>query len=340
MGKNTNKPLTSFSDPSLDTSTIAFLNQSTHQLMNVVSDSATQIGKILYDAQKKLASFHNNGAFAKWIEYIGFSRTSAYNYINRYVAVQNLNSSKEIQAFESLPKSLTYDISKPSADPELTKKVLNGDIKTHKEYKALEAKLKQREQELADRDETIANQQAELEDNRAELEDNRAELEDNRKVQLELYKRNSELSKQQPEPKVITKTVTKEVPVKPDDYDEIKAKIAELKEQSAKDKENIEYYKRELKAAERINKNTNSYDKLQEQELKRKKRQAEINGYSTSLKINDWIPELQKLSQEDIDEMGEQAQKNLQKRLELLQHSIDRLSSMLGGRRVIEGDYQ
>ena len=200
------------------------------------------------------------------------------------------------------------------------------DEMTVRELREVKKKLKQREQELADRDETIANQQA--------------ELEDNRKVQLELNKRNSELSRQQPEQKVITKTVTKEVPVKPDDYDEIKAKIAELKEQSAKDKENIEYYKRELKAAERINKNTNSSDKLQEQELKRKKRQAEINGYSTSLKINDWIPELQKLSQEDIDEMGEQAQKNLQKRLELLQHSIDRLSSMLGGRRVIEGEYQ
>ena len=38
--------------------------------------------------------------------------------------------------------------------------------------------------------------------------------------------------------------------------------------------------------------------------------------------------------------MGEQAQKNLQKRLELLQRSIDRLSSMLGGRRIIEGEYQ
>lgn len=200
------------------------------------------------------------------------------------------------------------------------------DEMTVRELREVKKKLKQREQELADRDETIANQQA--------------ELEDNRKVQLELNKRNSELSRQQPEQKVITKTVTKEVPVKPDDYDEIKAKIAELKEQSAKDKENIEYYKRELKAAERIHKNTNSYDKLQEQELKRKKRQAEINGYSTSLKINDWIPELQKLSQEDIDEMGEQAQKNLQRRLELLQHSIDRLSSMLGGRRVIEGEYQ
>ena len=84
MGKNTNKPLTSFSDPSLDTSTIAFLNQSTHQLMNVVSDSATQIGKILYDAQKKLASFHNNGAFAKWIEYIDMLLFKIWTAVKKY----------------------------------------------------------------------------------------------------------------------------------------------------------------------------------------------------------------------------------------------------------------
>ena len=162
MEKHTSKSLTKFTDPDLDGSTIAFLNESTRQIMNVVSNSATQIGKILYGAQQKLASFNNNGAFAKWIEYIGFGRTSAYNYINRYIAVQNLDSDKEIQAFESLPKSLTYDISKPSADPELTKKVLDGKIKTHKEYKALEAKLKQREQELSNKDAQIADQQAEL----------------------------------------------------------------------------------------------------------------------------------------------------------------------------------
>ena len=150
----------------------------------------------------------------------------------------------------------------------------------------------------------------------------------------------AELNKRQPEPKVITKTVTKEVPVNPDDYDDIKAKLDELKKQSAKDKEDIDYYKRELKAAERINKNADSYDKLQEQELKRKKRQAEIDGYSTSLSINEWVPELQRLSQDDIDQMGDQAQKNLRKRLDLLQRAIDRLNSMLNGRRIIEGDYK
>lgn len=316
---------TSFDYSQLDDETSVFLKQRVRNMESIADDTRYRMGKELFQAQERLAD-HYKGTFVKWFKSLGLDKDNVYFWINEFKFSRNLENTKQALNFGSASKSLKKDVMKKNAPNEAKQAVLNGDITTHKEYVALEKKLKQREQELADRDETIANQQA--------------ELEDNRKVQLELNKRNSELSKQQSEQKVITKTVTKEVPVKPDDYDEIKAKIAELKEQSAKDKENIEYYKRELKAAERINKNANSYDKLQEQELKRKKRQAEINGYNASLKINDWIPELQKLSQEDIDEMGEQAQKNLQKRLELLQHSIDRLSSMLGGRRVIEGEYQ
>lgn len=290
---------------------------------NIAGQAIFEIGRRL-----KWVKEHDltHGQYLNWLKSIKMDRTQASRFIKVSTTLPNDGT------YQHLGARALYEIATmPPKERNKPQRLDSGETKkpdemTVRELREVKKKLKQREQELADRDETIANQQA--------------ELEDNRKVQLELNKRNSELSKQQPEQKVITKTVTKEVPVKPDDYDEIKAKVVELKEQSAKDKENIEYYKRELKAAERINKNTNSYDKLQEQELKRKKRQAEINGYSTSLKINDWIPELQKLSQEDIDEMGEQAQKNLQKRLELLQHSIDRLSSMLGGRRVIEGDYQ
>ena len=289
---------------------------------NIAGQSIFEIGRRL-----KWVKEHDlaHGQFGEWVKSLGIDPSSASHFMK-------IASELKLGTYPNMGAKALYLIATmPPEERNKPQQLNSGETKkpdemTVRELREVKKKLKQREQELADRDETIANQQA--------------ELEDNRKVQLELNKRNSELSKRQPEQKVITKTVTKEVPVKPDDYDEIKAKIAELKEQSAKDKENIEYYKRELKAAERIHKNTNSYDKLQEQELKRKKRQAEINGYSTSLKINDWIPELQKLSQEDIDEMGEQAQKNLQRRLELLQHSIDRLSSMLGGRRVIEGDYQ
>ena len=323
MKKSTDKDLTNFSDPDLDISTTNFLNKSTRQIMDVVSNNATQIGEILYKAQQRLAGFNNNGAFAKWIEYIGFSRQSAYNYINRYIAVQKLDSDKEIQAFEALPKTLTYDISRPSATEEARQAALNGDIKTHKEYKALEAKLKQREQELADRDETIANQQA--------------ELEDNRKTQLELNKRNAELSKQQPEPKVITKTVTKEV--KPADYDQIKERLADLEKRAKKDQEDIEYYQRELQASENRRKQSESDDHLKELELKRKKRDAQIDAYSVSLKIADFLPELQKITQDDIDRMGDEAKHNLRTRIDMIRQIIDNIDAMFDGPRVIEGDF-
>ena len=316
---------TSFDYSQLDDETSVFLKQRVRNMESIADDTRYRMGKELFQAQERLAD-HYKGTFVKWFKSLGLDKDNVYFWINEFKFSRNLENTKQALNFGSASKSLKKDVMKKNAPNEAKQAVLNGDITTHKEYVALEKKLKQREQELSDKNAQIADQQA--------------ELENNRKTQLELNNRLAEANKQQSEPKVITKTVTKEVPVKPNDYEEIKAKIAELKEQSAKDKENIEYYKRELKAAERINKNANSYDKLQEQELKRKKRQAEISGYSTSLKINDLIPELQKLSQEDVDEMGEQAQKNLQKRLELLQRSIDRLSSMLGGRRIIEGEYQ
>ena len=256
---------TSFDYSQLDDETSVFLKQRVRNMESIADDTRYRMGKELFQAQERLAD-HYKGTFVKWFKSLGLDKDNVYFWINEFKFSRNLENTKQALNFGSASKSLKKDVMKKNAPNEAKQAVLNGDITTHKEYVALEKKLKQREQELADRDETIANQQA--------------ELEDNRKVQLELNKRNSELSKQQSEQKVITKTVTKEVPVKPDDYDEIKAKIVELKEQSAKDKENIEYYKRELKAAERINKNTNSYDKLQEQELKRKKRQAEINGYN------------------------------------------------------------
>lgn len=290
---------------------------------NAFGRSAFEIGRrIKWVKDHDLA----HGQFENWLRSIKVSPGYARKLMTISDRLANRSTSNDlgVEAMYLIATLPPEEQNKPQQLPSgETKKPADMTVRELREAHRI---IKQREQELADKDAKIADQQA--------------ELEDNRKTQLELNNRLAEANKQQSEPKVITKTVTKEVPVKPDDYDEIKAKIAELKEQSAKDKENIEYYKRELKAAERINKNTNSYDKLQEQELKRKKRQAEINGYNASLKINDWIPELQKLSQEDVDEMGEQAQKNLQKRLELLQRSIDRLSSMLGGRRIIEGEYQ
>lgn len=267
-----------------------------------------------------------HGEFGTWLKSVNLNQDSAERFMKIDKQLSNSGT------YRNLGVNALYLIAMmPSEERDKPQKLNSGETKvpgemTVRELREVRKKLKQREQELADKDAQIADQQA--------------ELEDNRKTQLEMSRQIAESNKRQPEPKVITKTVTKEVPVKPDDYDDIKAKLDELKKQSAKDKEDIDYYKRELKATERINKNADSYDKLQEQELKRKKRQAEIDGYSTSLSINEWVPELQKLSQDDIDQMGDQAQENLRKRLDLLQQAIDRLNSMLSGRRIIEGDYK
>ena len=267
-----------------------------------------------------------HGEFGTWLKSVNLNQDSAERFMKIDKQLSNSGT------YRNLGVNALYLIAMmPSEERDKPQKLNSGETKvpgemTVRELREVRKKLKQREQELADKDAQIADQQA--------------ELEDNRKTQLEMSRQIAESNKRQPEPKVITKTVTKEVTVKPDDYDDIKAELDELKKQSAKDKEDIDYYKRELKAAERINKNADSYDKLQEQELKRKKRQAEIDGYSTSLSINEWVPELQRLSQDDIDQMGDQAQKNLRKRLDLLQQAIDRLNSMLNGRRIIEGDYK
>lgn len=77
---------------------------------------------------------------------IGFKKQTVYNYIQIYNEVQQLDGD-QLETFEELPKRLQLELSKPSHNSELKEKVLDGDIKTHKEYKELEHQLKQRDEE-------------------------------------------------------------------------------------------------------------------------------------------------------------------------------------------------
>lgn len=263
-----------------------------------------------------------HGQFGNWLESIHMNHSTA----NKFMKIVS-----ELGNSEPVPNlgwhSLYLIATMPPEERDKPQQLSSGETKkpedmTVRELREAKRKLKQREQELADREETIANQQA--------------ELEDNRKTQLELNKRNAELSKQQPEPKVITKTVTKEV--KPDDYDQLKEQLAQLKEQSKKDKEDAAYYQRELQASENRWKQAESDDHLKELELKRKKRDAQIDAYSVSLKITDFLPELQKITQDDIQRMGEEAQHNLRTRIDMVRQAINNIDAMFDGPTVIEGE--
>lgn len=135
---------------------------------------AKEVGKVFYEAQQEFSDFNNGGLFEKWYTSIGFKKQNVYNYIQIYNEVQQLDGD-QLETFEELPKRLQLEISKPSHIPELKEKVLDGDIKTHKEYKELERKLKQRDEqnaqlqsqvEQAQRSESIARKKLEDEQNR------------------------------------------------------------------------------------------------------------------------------------------------------------------------------
>lgn len=66
-----------------------------------------------------------------------FKTTKAYEYINHFKFVSSQNEETKINFFESLPKTLQAQVSKPSANPEVNQAVFDGDITTHKEYKEI-----------------------------------------------------------------------------------------------------------------------------------------------------------------------------------------------------------
>ena len=263
-----------------------------------------------------------HGQFGNWLESIKMQPRQAQRFIKVATEFPNATTSSH------LGMNILYEIATmPPEERDKPQQLSSGETKkpedmTVRELRETKRKLKQRDQELADKDAQIADQQA--------------ELEENRRTQVELNRRNAELSKQQPEPKVITKTITKEV--KPDDYDHLKERLAQLEEQSKKDKQDVAYYQRELQASENRRKQSESDDHLKELELKRKKRDAQIDAYSVSLKITDFLPELQKITQDDIQSLGEEAQHNLRTRIDMVRQTIDNIGAMFDGPRVIEGE--
>lgn len=127
----------------VDEETGAFLQEKANRIMEIRVKSAVALGRELKEAQQKLAS-HDGGTFISWSESLGLKKSSVYNYINAYNwVVQNLDNIEDIN---SIQQSLLFAVSKPSARPELQQAVLTGDIKTHKEYKELEQKLRDAEE--------------------------------------------------------------------------------------------------------------------------------------------------------------------------------------------------
>ncbi|MFH6684970.1 hypothetical protein RI119_19125 [Bacillus amyloliquefaciens] len=133
----------------VDQSTADFLKQKEFNMREIVGKAYTELGRELKEAQGLLAK-KGYGCFQVWVRSLGFSEDKAEKLINRYQLItENFG---EQQMIEDLPVSLTYEIAKPSSESTESKKqakeaVLNGEIKTLKEYKELEAKLRKAEED-------------------------------------------------------------------------------------------------------------------------------------------------------------------------------------------------
>lgn len=181
---------------------------------------AKEVGKVFYEAQQEFSDFNNGGLFEKWYTSIGFKKRNVYNYIQIYNEVQQLHGD-QLETFEELPKRLQLEISKPSHIPELKEKVLDGDIKTHKEYKELERKLKQR-------DEQNAQLQSQVEQAQRSEEIAKKQLEDTESREPEVIERYSE----------------------PKDYQEAINKSEELERKNRDLEQQIKFYKNRSKRKE------------------------------------------------------------------------------------------
>jgi hypothetical protein len=130
---------------SIDAETANYLKAKEYEIVQIGNSYLTDLGKIFKDAQDRLSK-HGYGTFGKWIEALGTNRMQVDRMINRYelIVTQCYNQSA-VETIESLPKLLSYEISKPSAEPKLVEATLKGEIETNKEFQDLKKQLENKD---------------------------------------------------------------------------------------------------------------------------------------------------------------------------------------------------
>lgn len=251
-----NEVSTNFDYSIVDDTTAKFLKLKEQELQSIVLNSSIQLGEKLIEAQEKLASF-KTGTFEKWFNSIGLKKQTVYNYINQAKFVHQMDEYKQIEMFQELPTTLKTEISKPSAKPEAVEMVLSGDIKTTKEYRELEKQLKAKDEQI--------------------------------KLQAQMI---DDLNEQE------TEVVEKEVIVEkvPDDYQQLKQStkiVDEITRENQALKAEQEALKQRLADSEKAlqEKAKVENDELEQAQLKRLKRDADISVHKLIINMNQFVKE-------------------------------------------------
>ena len=249
-----NEVSTNFDYSIVDDTTAQFLKVKEQELQSIVLNSSIQLGETLIEAQEKLASF-KTGTFEKWFTSIGLKKRTVYNYINQAKFVHQMHEYEQIEMFQELPTTLKTEISKPSAKPEAVEMVLSGDIKTTKEYRELEKQLKAKDEQI--------------------------------KLQAQMI---DDLNEQE------TEVVEKEVIVEkfPDDYQQLKQStkiVDEITRENQALKAEQEALKQRIADSEKAlqEKAKIENDELEQAQLKRLKRDADISVHKLIINMNQFV---------------------------------------------------
>ncbi|WP_348920154.1 hypothetical protein [Enterococcus rotai] len=292
------KEIQNFDYSVLDGKTANFLKLKEQELQSIVLNSSVQLGEKLIETQEKLANF-NTGTFEKWFTSIGLKKRTVYNYINQAKFVHQMHEHEQIEMFQELPTTLKTEISKPSAEPEAVELVLSGDIKTTKEYRDLEKQLKQKDQQIDNLSGVIA-----------------------------------ELNEK--EPQVIERTVT--VEKVPDDYKQLKKSVGLVdhitheNEMLKSEQERLEKQIEETNAALQLKQKIGN-DDIEEMQLKRLQREADINVHQLIISINNFVKE-QAITVYDsaaIAGATDETKKKLSSALERNEKLIKEIKQEIGG---------
>lgn len=251
-----NEVSTNFDYSIVDDTTARFLKVKEQELQSIVLNSSIQLGETLIEAQDKLAKY-GEGTFVKWFESIGLKRQSVYNYINQCKFFHQMEKVEQIEMFQELPTTLKTEISKPSAKPEAVEMVLSGDIKTTKEYRELEKQLKAKDEQI--------------------------------KLQAQMI---DDLNEQEAE------VIEKEVIVEkvPDDYQQLKQStkiVDEITRENQVLKAEQEALKQRIADSEKAlqQKAKVENDELEQAQLKRLQRDADISVHKLIINMNQFVKE-------------------------------------------------
>ncbi|WP_231477774.1 hypothetical protein [Enterococcus gallinarum] len=251
-----NEVSTNFDYSIVDDTTAQFLKLKEQELQSIVLNSSIQLGEKLIEAQEKLASY-KTGTFEKWFTSIGLKKRTVYNYINQAKFVHQMHEYEQIEMFQELPTTLKTEISKPSAKPEAVEMVLSGDIKTTKEYRELEKQLKAKDEQI--------------------------------KLQAQMI---DDLNEQE------TEVIEKEVIVEkvPDDYQQLKQStkiVDEITRENQALKAEQEALKQRIADSEKAlqEKAKVETDELEQAQLKRLQRDADISVHKLIINMNQFVKE-------------------------------------------------